>query len=1081
MAPRRPRSSGSVLLYCGGPTSDAGPSSSVLLGSISRQGRGAKSCAPALGKSTSRSSVVPYNNVQQRRHYQPQGRNSWALQNHRIRQPRPLVDRFAMKREHREKEWWRERRIAPATFMGFPDMSKHALRGGSLYTEQMDAPTLAVICDRLACDLQRARELRPGPAIHNGQVQPSSPSSASFLATKAGDILSSAPSQSSSSSSKFPADLRPTTWTDYDVRVNGAAKTTVGVSSGGVSTLQVTPTSLTAVDLEMWSQLSWRAQQLATRMHEPDLCYVFRAFARADFFDSQFFCTYVGRIQRRIGYFSIKHACLVLEAILASARFRHKPLEQTVLRHIGELLHGRDDTTVEELTECCLLFYQLSETAREEKLQRIEEADSLVDLEHPSSSSKMQQLEGEETSTSAGEGARKSVSSHSRDHAFDPVRIDRQKLCEICCEQLASRDVSTLPLTEQALLLEVVVALDADTAHRGGGSAHVDESAFTELKLSLLQSFTKKLESMPPNGGDGAATSSAHLKPEDFRPLFRGLTPLFSQCNAGSRWDALISNTVTSLLQRVTEAAVQQWSKLKVAAATECAFLLHDCLVCASGAKAPGRGQLSSTLDNAAEPNGDSRLQKVEQHLKGHPATAGSRELAKTLEHISRLLLPRVRQMKNLDLARFAHVLSFAQQQQGRNTGYTPGLSSIENYDSSDIQKYHAVLRERLPQLSGPELALLYSSDASFGSSSSAAIGSCPTKTPIPTLVAKSLLSRWSDLAIDDVAAICSTTANMANDLWSRKADNLRTPLPTTVPPTSGHHDLQGELTERAFVVGLRWLKRRMLSLRSTRDHRDNEKKRRMQRRRQRSRLEKNLDSAASKIGELQLLSGNDESTVLCDDSRIAGLTVQILSAAGRRNLKTNLSSDETSPAVLNSGSTEAAVAEPLLRDVILLLGENVHNFSSSETLDLISTLGSITSGAHDSSKHEGVESVSVAIRNLVAHATSFNVDGTSLRNEPVWRLTDFARAVTEFEIVAAPLEEGTGTERTTGIQTPGGERLENLQKRDDLGKQDGEIQSIQIVLRELFRVLDCKRFDAGPAFEEGVVVPLLGRLENFL
>jgi len=49
---------------------------------------------------------------------------------------------------HPHKEWWRERRIAPATFMGFPDVTKAELRGYNLYTEQMDAPTLAVIVDK---------------------------------------------------------------------------------------------------------------------------------------------------------------------------------------------------------------------------------------------------------------------------------------------------------------------------------------------------------------------------------------------------------------------------------------------------------------------------------------------------------------------------------------------------------------------------------------------------------------------------------------------------------------------------------------------------------------------------------------------------------------------------------------------------------------------------------------------------------------------------------------------------------------------------------------------------------------------
>ena len=46
---------------------------------------------------------------------------------------------------------------------------------------------------------------------------------------------------------------------------------------------------------EMWEKFCWRAQQLAGRMIEPDLCYLFRAFARADYFDNAFFATFVGR------------------------------------------------------------------------------------------------------------------------------------------------------------------------------------------------------------------------------------------------------------------------------------------------------------------------------------------------------------------------------------------------------------------------------------------------------------------------------------------------------------------------------------------------------------------------------------------------------------------------------------------------------------------------------------------------------------------------------------------------------------------------------------------------------------------
>lgn len=77
----------------------------------------------------------------------PTERN-WSKQHYKIRTPRPLVDRFNLGNLHPNKEWWRERRLAPATFMGFPDVTKAEVRGGSLYTEQMDAPTLAVIVDK---------------------------------------------------------------------------------------------------------------------------------------------------------------------------------------------------------------------------------------------------------------------------------------------------------------------------------------------------------------------------------------------------------------------------------------------------------------------------------------------------------------------------------------------------------------------------------------------------------------------------------------------------------------------------------------------------------------------------------------------------------------------------------------------------------------------------------------------------------------------------------------------------------------------------------------------------------------------
>lgn len=81
----------------------------------------------------------------------PTDRN-WAKQHPRIRTPRPLVDRFNLGNLHPNKEWWRERRIAPATFMGFPDITKAELRGGSLYVEQMDSATLSVIVDKCVAE-----------------------------------------------------------------------------------------------------------------------------------------------------------------------------------------------------------------------------------------------------------------------------------------------------------------------------------------------------------------------------------------------------------------------------------------------------------------------------------------------------------------------------------------------------------------------------------------------------------------------------------------------------------------------------------------------------------------------------------------------------------------------------------------------------------------------------------------------------------------------------------------------------------------------------------------------------------------
>ena len=71
-----------------------------------------------------------------------------SKQHYKIRLPRPLVDQFDLGKEHPEKQWWRERPLAPATFFGFPDVQKIGLRGGSLYAEQMDSVTVAVIMDK---------------------------------------------------------------------------------------------------------------------------------------------------------------------------------------------------------------------------------------------------------------------------------------------------------------------------------------------------------------------------------------------------------------------------------------------------------------------------------------------------------------------------------------------------------------------------------------------------------------------------------------------------------------------------------------------------------------------------------------------------------------------------------------------------------------------------------------------------------------------------------------------------------------------------------------------------------------------
>ncbi|CAK9081984.1 unnamed protein product [Durusdinium trenchii] len=204
--------------------------------------------------------------LQGRRWYTPRSRRNWSLQHHRIRIPRPMTDRFDLSRAQPQKEWWRERRIAPATFFGFPDVTKAGLRGGSLYVEQMDAVTLAVLTDKCVQE----------------------------------DI-----------------------W-----------------------------------DPEMWMKFAWRAQQLCARTHEPDLCYIFRAFARADWFDQNFLTTYLGRLHRRLPMFQLPDVAVLLEAF-ANPRFRQGEYLQRSLTHVGLLLQHRDDASVEDLAKTCIALRDL--------------------------------------------------------------------------------------------------------------------------------------------------------------------------------------------------------------------------------------------------------------------------------------------------------------------------------------------------------------------------------------------------------------------------------------------------------------------------------------------------------------------------------------------------------------------------------------------------------------------------------------------------------------------------------------------------------------------------------------------------
>ena len=93
----------------------------------------------------------------------------WSKQHHRIRTPRPHVDYFDLSVQHPSKQWWRERRISPETFLGYANPAKVSSAGMPLLVEQMDVATLVLTlskCQPAAVDFQtlqawsaRARQL----------------------------------------------------------------------------------------------------------------------------------------------------------------------------------------------------------------------------------------------------------------------------------------------------------------------------------------------------------------------------------------------------------------------------------------------------------------------------------------------------------------------------------------------------------------------------------------------------------------------------------------------------------------------------------------------------------------------------------------------------------------------------------------------------------------------------------------------------------------------------------------------------------------------------------------------------------
>lgn len=184
------------------------------------------------------------------RWYTPPTKTNWSKQNDRIRTKRPLTDPFDLTKLHPEKEWWKEKKLRPETFMGLPSVIHSDLRGGSIFAEQMDPITLSVVCDRM---------VHQGERSHN-----------------------------------------------------------------------------------IWSSLCRRAQQIANKTYEPNLCYVFRSHSQINWYDHHFFATYLGRIDQRLYSFSVLDCAIVLEG-MANPKFRNERALERIVNHANLLithLHG---------------------------------------------------------------------------------------------------------------------------------------------------------------------------------------------------------------------------------------------------------------------------------------------------------------------------------------------------------------------------------------------------------------------------------------------------------------------------------------------------------------------------------------------------------------------------------------------------------------------------------------------------------------------------------------------------------------------------------------------------------------------